>query len=249
MVDSRRWTSVVEQGPQRTDDDRARAGARVAGDAPELVDELEARGRVDGVEQLGALAAAVGVELRRELGGRLLPEEAAPDRERLGDARRPRLDAASGGRHDRDLVVDPHPLVGERADTSVEAAGGAGGREELARPADLARHRLGREGVEVVEVAEDGALRDAGPCRDARRARLRLALVEELQQRGDDQLATLLGPEPAPVDRLAVGVAGGHAGGRGHGATLSNDSQTVKTLRGRRRRAPAGRSPPPRRRG
>src|SRR4051794_5789068 len=102
MVDSRRWTSVVEQCPQRADDDRAGAGARMAGDRPELVDGLEARRGVDRVEQPGALAAAVGVELRRELRGRLLPEEPAPNRERLGHTRRARLDAATRGRHDRD---------------------------------------------------------------------------------------------------------------------------------------------------
>ena len=47
----------------------------MAGDGAELVDLLEARGRVDRVEELGAGATPVAFQLRRELRGDLLAEQ------------------------------------------------------------------------------------------------------------------------------------------------------------------------------
>ena len=69
------------------------------------------------------------------------------------------------------------------------------------RPADLAGHGLGGEGVEIVEVPEHRALGHPGALGDAGGAGLGLALVEELEQRGDDQLASPLRAQSAPVDR------------------------------------------------
>src|SRR4051794_6310551 len=103
--------SVIEEGAQRADHHGAGAGRRVPGDGAQLVDLLEARGRVGGVEQLRAGAPALRVELGPELRLHLVAQEPAAERERLGDAGGPRFDATAGGRDDRDAVVDLQALV------------------------------------------------------------------------------------------------------------------------------------------
>ena len=74
------------------------------------------------------------------------------------------------------------------------------------------RHRLqlttdrgAAEVVEVVEVAEDRARRQAGPGRDGVGAGDQLAAPDELEHRVDDGVAVAVPPPPAAIDGVHVG--------------------------------------------
>ena len=216
---------------QRADDDGARPGARVAGDGAELVDLLEARRRR---RRRRAARCGRGPSRASSSGANCVATCSRSRRRRNANASATLGARASMRRPAADTIATASWIVmrwsaSARMRRSRSPVGVRRG-EELPGPADLAGHGLGRERVEVVEVAEHRAFGHAGARRDPGGAGLGLALVEELEQRGHDELAAPFGPEPAPVDRLAARRRLDRAGGRCHRATLSNDSQTVKTL-------------------
>ncbi len=76
--------------------------------------------------------------------------------------------------------------------------------------------------VEVVEVPEDRAMRDAGALGDLGRARVQVALADHVQQRRDHRRAIAGAAKCASVDRIVHLSYGGSGLCVGHAPTLTS---------------------------
>ena len=147
--------------------------------------------------------------------------DSAVEHRQLGGERRPHAlaeQAAAGGELFGDERLERRPEAGERADVAhrVEQAGALlderlGRGRPAHRSASSSASRIGAtslqltadrgaaEVVEVVEVAEDRARRQAGPGRDGIGAGGQLARPDELEHRVDDGVAVALAAQAAAV--------------------------------------------------
>ncbi len=112
--------------------------------------------------------------------------------------RRPHPTHPGDGGH---RVVERQPVLDDAVDAVVEGA-----LPDPAQPHQI-RHRvvLALDGhpvelVEVLEVAKDAAMGDAGPLGDRRHRRLEIPLAVQVEQRVDDPITVLVPPGPSSVD-------------------------------------------------
>ena len=155
-----------------------------------------------------AALAALGRKRRQFAGeqlSQLIAEEPAHPGELSGNERQER---SPEPRHCADMthrVEHRDPLVDERADAGVQRIGGTGG--DLGQWEDalcLAGDCGLAEVVDVVEVAEQRARRQAGPLGDLGRTRLEVALAVQREQGVDDRVAVAVPPDAAPVDGVGT---------------------------------------------
>lgn len=179
----------------------------------QVLEVLDARNRAECSLELAPRPPVERRDLAREQAADLAVQRSPS----LGHARpqpcRVGQDERCGADHRAGSLVDREPLLHERVDPISARSVSPWRFEEVTDLRELARDPGLDERVEILEMAEDRSLGDAGTRRDLGRARLQYAVLVQAEERVDHRSSTAFAAQAPAVGRVVAigGVREGHA--------------------------------------